>query len=182
MKPYFLLIALILFSNYGIVFGQSENNFKIENGDLIWQKIYQCDTTINVIDKFVSSGVIANAIISNVKVVGDLKPFIADVKGAGYTNWNTPIYVTKNTIKGLITVDIKDNKYRVTIKDIRLTYIADDPVSDNNMFKTHQGEENELSLYAVKANTLTTAFLKAPSIIYNYTFEKRLNIKKEDNW
>jgi hypothetical protein len=178
MKRKVMIITLTMILTCLGLFGQSgKNNFKIEDGKLIWQNIYQSDSLMNVIDLFIASGIMENIIIKDNQIMGDLKPFDPDFKGAGYTEFMTPIYVARSRIEGYITVDIKENKYRTTIKDIRLIQKYDDGLSK-------QGEETSLSTFALKGNTdFKPAFLKTPIIVYNYTFEKRLSISKtEDNW
>lgn len=177
IKRLFSLMILIVLEG-PVLFGQPEiNNFKIEENDLIWQKIFQSDTSMKVIDLFVSAGIIDNIIVKDNQIMGDLKPFDADFKGAGYSEMNTPIYVARMRIKGYITVDIKVDRYRVTIKDIRLKQIYDDGLSK-------QGEETSLSSFALKGTTdFKPAFLKAPVKIYNYSFENRIKLKMTtDNW
>jgi len=178
MRQNGILISIAFILAGVIVHGQSmTNNFKNENGTLIWQKIYERDSSINIIDKFVSSGILENIIIKDDQIMGDLKPFDTDFKGVGFTEMGTPIYVARSRIKGYITIEIKENKYRATIKDIFLIQKYDDGLSK-------QGEETSLSTFALKGNTdFKPAFLKTPSIVFNYTFEKRISINKpEDKW
>lgn len=147
MKKIIIVFISSIFIANGSLFGQSEpNNFKIEDGNLIWQKIYQADSSLNVIDLFVTSGIIENMIIKDNQIMGDLKPFDPDYKGAGYTEFMTPMYVARRRIKGYITIDLKDNKYRTTIKDISLIQKYDDGLSK-------QGEESSLSTFALKGTT-----------------------------
>jgi hypothetical protein len=167
----FILLGLILH-------GQSTtNNFKNENGSLIWQKIYERDSTKNIIDIFVSSGIFENFIIKDGQIMGDLKPFDTDYKGAGFSEMNTPIYVARSRIKGFLTIEIKDTRFRATIKDIILIQKYDDGLSK-------QGEETSLSSFALKGSTdFKSAFLKTPAIVFNFSLEKRISvIKSEDKW
>jgi hypothetical protein len=170
-----LLVALIILRS---IYGQTDtNNFKIIDGDIIWQKIYE--TTMSkdtLLSLFESSGLFTRIEVSK-QFMGDLKKMDADIKGAGYDKMAVPMYIPNKYITGFLTVDFREGKYRVTIKNIKLIQKADYSLAE-------QGEETSLNTYAVKGdNEFKSAFLKAPSKIYNYTFEKAFAIKEtDDNW
>ncbi len=178
MKQKGILTAIVFNLMVLIMHGQTlNNNFKNENGTLIWQKIIERDSSKNIIDLFVSLGIFEKFIIKEDQIMGDLKPFDADFKGAGFSEIATPMYVARSWIKGFLTIEIKENKYRVRIKDIILIQKYDDSLSK-------QGEETSLSTFAIKGvSDFKSAFLKTPSVVLNYTFEKRTNINKpEEKW
>jgi hypothetical protein len=163
-----VLFSLLLSLFYLTFFGQTESeNFKIENGSLYWQKVYQKDSLMNVIDLYMNAG----------NLTGDLKPFEADFKGAGYSEMKIPMYVPRTEIHGIISIETKKDRYRITIKDIKLVQSYDDGLSK-------KGDETALSFFAIKDNTsFRPNFLKSAIIIYNFTFQKRLTLSiNNDSW
>jgi hypothetical protein len=178
MTKKFFIVAVILLCFTKYIYGQNESrNFKIEDENLIWQMVYESDSSANIINQFIRLGIIDNILTKEDQIIGDLKPFDTDYKGAGFTEMGTPMYIVRSRIIGHIIVDIKKGKYRVTIKDIRLIQKYDDPL-------TKQGQETSLKDFALRGtNDFKPAFLKSPSIILDYTFKKRIKpTKTNDNW
>jgi hypothetical protein len=158
----FLFLYLFFLSGFPGLLAQSESDyFEIRNGTLIWQKSWENHSSSDITSLFKSSGLLENIVISGNKLTGDLKPFKADFEGAGYQESKVPGYVSQK-ITGSMTVEVKADRYTVTIRDIKLL----------------QGEGNQpisLASYALNVKSaFKSDFSKGPKAIYNYSFEQRL--------
>lgn len=159
-------IFLFLYFTFSIglpgLFAQSESDyFEIRNGTLIWQKSWENHSSSDITGLFRSAGLLENIVISGNKLTGDLKPFRADFEGAGYQESIVPGYVSQK-ITGSMTVEVRADRYTVTIRDIKLL----------------QEEGNQpirLDSYALNGKSAFRAdFIKGPKAIYNYSFDQRL--------
>lgn len=171
MKKLFLLFISVLgfsiTSNSQVELG----NFKIDGtATLYWTKVFDCDSSINIINYFEKSGIIDTPTKTDSTISGRIFPIEADFKGAGYSEMTTPMYVARKTITAFVLIEVRPGRYKVTLRDITLTQKYADGLSA-------QGEITMLSTFAVKSSTkFKPAFTNAPAIIYNHTFKKRFNI------
>lgn len=178
-KIVFITVAFLLTLN---VLGQEVvNNFKAENNELLWQRVYQTTLSFDQIAEEVKkSGIFENIEVTDNKLMGVTKPIEADFKGAGFSEMMAPIFVARSFFEGFSIIDFKDGKYRVTLKKIMMTQKYDDPL-------TKQGEKSSLESYGLKRgkNEMTNLFLKSPSLILDYTFSRKFEFKinqESDNW
>ena len=140
------------------------NNFKIQNGEVIWQNIYETNLSPQeLIKRIKSSGLLEGIEGDSLELTGQLRQLDANYKAAGYSELLTPIYIARSHINGFVVIDFKGKKYRVVLKKIVLTQIYDDGLSK-------QGEKSNLEDYSIKNGLFKNAFKKSPSIILNYTF------------
>lgn len=73
------------------------NGFLPINKDTNWQKVIE--TTLNfkqITDKIKSSGLFENHEFGKNSVMGNIKPIEADLKGAGYVEMVTPMYIPRS--------------------------------------------------------------------------------------
>ena len=155
------------------------NNFEIEGGT-IWRKVFETNITFEQLtEKIKDSGLFKNMEISESKVTGDIKQLVADYKGSGFSRGLTPIYVLGSYFKGFSIIEFKEGKYRVTLKNIVLVQMRSDPLGE-------KGEETNLDTYALKSSKdeFKAAFMKAPSLILNHTFENKFSFKnnEKEDW
>lgn len=174
----FLTIYVILFFNY--VNAQTQlNNFSIDNDQLVWVKIFDTPKTYDQLTESIKdAGVINNIDIEDNKISGDLKPFEADYKGAGFSRGLTPIYILSTNVTSFVIIEYKEGRYRVTLKKIILTQSSDNPLAK-------QGETDPLDDFAIKNGKYRNNFINQASKIYDYSFNKIFEIKnspKNDNW
>lgn len=156
--------------------------FKISNGKLIWQKIYECKDSISQIaKKLKNDGILKEIEITENTITGSLKDIDADYKGAGFSRGLTPMYLISDRLTCFVLIDFKKDKYRVTIKNIQLTNVLESPISK-------VGESEPIETYALKKKNTTfkDVFLKDAATILNYTFNKifenNKDVNKDDNW
>lgn len=173
-----LLTTLITFLFFNVS-AQENNNFKIENGALIWQKVYESKfSPEDISNQLKSKGVVKHVNLSNNMLTGDINTQ-ANYKGAGFREMNIPMFVPRNDISCSVTINFKEGRYRVTLRNFKLIANTEDPL-------TEIGETSTLETYALKKRNTAFKdnFLGAPSQIYNYTFNNIFLIKdtKNDNW
>ncbi len=175
-----IILFLSLFA-INTSFAQDTKNFKIVNGRLIWQKVYECKDSINqIVANLKKGGIVKENEITNNVITGIIKELDADYKGAGFSRGFTPIYLISNRITCSIMIDFKEGKYRVTIKNMKLTNFLESPISK-------VGESEPIETYALKKkNTVfKDIFLKDAVTILNYTFNKifeQTSKEEDDNW
>lgn len=156
------------------------NNFKVEQDEIVWQKVFDTQLSFDsVISHFEEQGILESISIVNDKIIGGLKPFEADYKGAGYSRMSSPIYIVSYLFTGHVVIEFKDNRYRVTVRKIFLEKIYNDGLSES-------GQKETLNTFAVKKgkNSISNLFKREASKILDYTFNKLFTImeKQEDNW
>lgn len=153
------------------------NGFKIENDEVIWQHIFKTNQTQEDLIKSIKmSGLLSDIKESEGTLSGNFSKMESEFKKAGYTETNTPIYVSRMFITGFAILEIKDNKYRVTLKKMVLTQKYTDAL-------TKSGENETIEYCALKndKSRFTNAFKKAPSIIYNFTFLQKFKFSTPQN-
>lgn len=174
MKHFALLASLLFLTVYSVV-QESVNNFTVKDNEIIWQKVYDTPLSFQALtDVIKSSGLISNIQVAENKISGELKPIDADFKAAGYSEMLTPMYVSRSHIAGFMNIDYKEGKYRVTLNKIELTQKYSDGLSQ-------LGEKSTLDSYGLKNSKteFTNGFKKSPSIILNYSSDKKFHLKAE---
>jgi hypothetical protein len=174
----FVFIAMFLlgFAANGQVL---TNNFFIENGDLNWQKVYSTNLSLSELStQLKTSGIFEKMEVDSLFISGELRQFDVDYKGAGYSMFTVPSYVGNTRVSGFALIELKDGRYRVTLSKILLI----DAVNAGGVFKI--GQERYLNDFALVNGKPRDYFKKAPSVIYDYTFNKLLELKekKKDDW
>ena len=150
---------------------QQIHSFKIENSRLIWQKVYMSETApADIVAAIRDKGVIKDIEFSDNLLTGTLS-CPTKVKEAGFSPMNVAIY-TRYDATATVSVQFKDSRYRVTLRNIVL--LADDT-------------DSELDIYAVKKDKsdFKSGFLKAPCAIYEYTFNEiftAMTSSNDDDW
>lgn len=181
MKKTLLIFVVITMASHVTRAQVPINNFEIEDGEIIWRKVFQTELTFErLTEKIKDSGLFERIELSGNKLTGDLRNIDADVKGAGFSEILAPIYVVRSYFSAFVVIEFKDGKYRVTLKRILLTQKYDDDV-------TKQGEQSTLNTYALKgaAGEIKPAFKKSPSVILDHTFTNKFLFKDEpakDDW
>jgi len=90
---------------------------------------------------------------------------------------NTAIYISRSYFKSFVLIELKDGRYRITLKEMKL-------VQRYSVGLNEEGEISELKDYTIKNNNsdFRKTFTKSPSGILNYTFDKIFEIKKKSDW
>lgn len=117
-----ILLLLIGFSGYCQT-KQNDTDFYLENGKVYWQHIYEVPgkNTEDLI-KYFEKEVMINIKLDNFQIIENTASFTINddkinYKKYGGTTMGTAMFVL-DYYKYLVVIDFKDQKYRVTIKDI----------------------------------------------------------------
>lgn len=180
MKKQFVITILLLTFSIVLYSQKESNSFLIENDKLLWQKIFITEMSFDQLTlAVIESGVLSSINIEENKIVGESKLFEAEYKGAGFSEFGTPMYIARSFFEGYCVIDFKDGRYRVTIRNIMLTQKYSDGLST-------LGEKRTIESFAVNIgkDTLKPSFNKKPAIILDYTFNKAFtfSMAEDDEW
>ncbi|WP_316810857.1 hypothetical protein [Pedobacter heparinus] len=150
-----------------------ETGFKIENYELVWQKVFDTRMQPEQIERyFRRSGIFKQIDAGTNELRGFLSYFNA--KGAELSTILTPY--TRNTLfAAFAVIDFKTGKYRVTVKKIMIkNYYAEQNVKfsyDDLAFKSNQYE-------------MKPSFLKKEAKVMDEVLTRMfsLNVAGQDNW
>ena len=118
-----IIVLFVLISN--LTFGQAESygNFKVVNQEIIYQKVFFNDSiTLNKLgDFYVKLPYVSDLDMSNDEIKFKLNDLVVDYKKFQFAQVATPSIIQTGKYSGLVTVNAKDGKYRVTVTAIELT-------------------------------------------------------------
>lgn len=170
-------ILLLLMFVPTLLFSQEEEifSFSVQDGNLIWQKIYETELSFDdVVSNIRQSGAIPNAEVTDDKIIGQTRLIDADIKGAGYKPFSVAIYINRNFYECFATIEYKEGRYRVTLKNITMIQKYDDPMGV-------EGQRERIELYTIGGDGMKRSFVKKPAEILDYTFTKLFTIKEQPN-
>ncbi|MDD7886380.1 hypothetical protein [Flavivirga sp. 57AJ16] len=178
MKSLFFLLCSV------VIFGFSASklsNFKINNGQVIWQKVYDTDLTKEQVEETLkTSGYFENIIVVNEKkLTAKINQLSPDYKTYGSTYLSTPSMVSHNYIKAFAVIEFKERQYRVTIKSIKLVEKQSDTLGKRAV------EDIEYMVLNKNNKRFKRDFFKKPSKILDFTFQKITDFNKlseDDLW
>lgn len=179
MKKRSLLFVFCIFSIISYSQELPTYNFKIEDGRLIWQKTFE--TSLNFQGLFRSikmTGAIDKPDTLSNQISGDLKQMMIDFKGAGKTSASTWMVLLSSNLLGYAIIDYKEGKYRITIKNMTLYQVYNDPL-------TRMGQITPIEKISVKKDEIKSGFLKQGAEVLDYSINKTFSldaIKKTDTW
>ncbi|HYF66685.1 MAG TPA: hypothetical protein VD884_01055 [Ohtaekwangia sp.] len=118
-----LFFLLAVFPLRIIAQTQSYGSFKVDNQEIIYQKIFFQDSiTLDKLgDYYVSLSYVSDLDMSNDEVKFKLNDIAVDYKKFQFAQVATPPIIQTGKYSGLVTVNAKDGKYRVTVRSIQLT-------------------------------------------------------------
>jgi hypothetical protein len=120
MKNFLFLLVLIPCA----IFAQSTEygNFKIVDTEIIYQNVFTQDgvTKEKLVDFLKSVPNVSNVQIFGEAVQADLTDFVVDYKKFQFTQNATPTLIQTGRYNGKIKIDVKEGKYRVTIRSIQV--------------------------------------------------------------
>ena len=179
IKPQtFIIIALLFSYPISLLAQTSVSNFHISDQTVFWQKVFETNLTKEEIVKGLkATGHFENYQITENELMASMKAIPPLFKGSGYSRAQLPIYIGRSDIIGFIHLEIKESRYRVTIKNIEFVQAYDDAVSKS-------GEKTQLSTFAIKSSStdFKKSFIKSPSKVLDFTFTNLFTIKKMSDW
>jgi hypothetical protein len=173
-----IFMSICIFYAHG---QENEFNFKAIEGIVIWQKVF--DNEMNqdeIIQKLINSGIFSDYVITEDGLTGNLRMFDPDYKAAGFTFMQTTYVIKGYHHSGYVSVNFKENRYRVTVNRFTLSKQCDDALGK-------QGEIDYIETYAFNnQNELSKTFFKYIAPVYDYSLTKMftpLQLSEEDgNW
>lgn len=175
------LLTFVLVVSAGFVHAQpvSHGNFKLADQEIIYQKIFTQDSiTVSKLEEYYKSlDYISNLQTTSDGLQFDLNDISVDYKKFQFTQVNTSSIMQTGKFSGKVSVSVKDNKYRVTIKSIKLT---------GNLGYKMISEKDDLTRYATKnSGTVLAEDWCRPNMLglLDKAFSDKLEKKKtEDDW
>ncbi|MBX2960629.1 MAG: hypothetical protein KF732_11825 [Flavobacteriales bacterium] len=167
-----LFIFLITFSLNS--YSQTDtSNFIIEESKVLWQKIYDTDLTKDELKTSIKeSGLFTNIEINEDKIQAELKQQKIDISKTKYSVMGIPVFVTLNDYKGLVIIELKEKKYRVTFKNIILVITRETMLGK-------VGDENPFEYWLKKGkNEFLKPFFPKPNDIYLVNFKDKFIFTK----
>ncbi|MDO5978080.1 hypothetical protein [Flavivirga spongiicola] len=177
MKSLFLLLCSTFI--FGFTTSKSDH-FKIKNGQVIWQKVYDTDLTKKqLIEVMRTSSYFEDIIIVNEKkLTAKINQLSPDYKTYGSSYLSAPDMVSLNHVKAFTVIEFKEKQYRVTLKSIKLIEKRRDSLG-----KQVVDIEDEI---LNKDNTaFKRFFFKKSSKILDFTLQKITDFNKiseDDTW
>lgn len=152
-------------------------NFSFGNSDVSWQKIY--DVTVSPHDYLMfikSKGICDMAEINDVVITGSFQNVSLNISGANVKKGRLP-FDFDFSISGGMRIEFKENRYRVTLTNIRLNHVSDGVFSKS-------GESETLYEYAHHGKKISPMFKKNTGKVIDYSLISAFEYKpqSEDNW
>jgi hypothetical protein len=181
MKTIVTTIILLISS---IVY--SQENLRLDNGSLIWQKVYETKSDIKTLllavkteRKFSNVDLIDDVIVFDMI---DIEPLI---KESGFKRMSIPIYLSSNLYaKGKI--DIKEGRFRVTVSNIKIPNSPTKLVYSDKLL--NESSYEPVSSFILDRNkSISEKFMKKEyykiyDMTFNSIFDKYTNLSTNDNW
>ena len=159
-----LLILFVTFNSF------AQSNFKTEDATIVWQHVYETNESDLIINQLKSAKETANLIFENRLIYG-----VTD-----FYNDNKSLYT--NSIHYYLKVEVKDDKYRVTISDIAFKGVETTYGTKNIAFSKQ--EDYELNKWYInKKGTIKKskiAFLDKLSA--NFENKYKINKTLNEEW
>lgn len=149
-------------------------NFKIEDGDVIWQAIYNKTVEITEMEKQLRlTGEFDNYQISEEQIICNLDDYQVDYISQGKTYMNTPIFISQMQFRSLVVIDFKEDKYRITLSKLQSSPRMDGPLGT-------AGQYTFLRDFALKKKNTEFAnrFLNNGAEYLNYGFNELFDYNK----
>ena len=176
-------------NNTVIKYRQDTSHFQLNNSKIEFQKIYKYPGDVSTIKNEILSLGIFTEILSttDTRIIGNLKPAAIPYKELGLKYMTTSMLATKVKISGLAVIVIKDEYYRITLRNIILNGENIEISSSlSNGTKMSQNLEMGGSIEEFVVNKdggFKNFFKKDIAEIYEYTIDKLFEPKPiDENW
>lgn len=185
MKKLYLVIAILFTMFQAQAQTVNEENYKtlklynfaVEGESILWQKVYEVDMSADEIRDAIKNSMFFSKVIN--ETAGSITGEFTDLKSlyeeCGFKMMSIPFAASYIHLHGKVRVDIKDNKYRVTVADLMIEpYVEPSPLPGKTFVSTMLIRKKEYK----KSHKIC---LK----IYDYTLNKTFTLKKNtssDDW
>lgn len=173
-----LLITLMLMT--GMVYAQGDrilvDNFAQSEANIIyWNSTRETDLSqAELVDVVIETGFFTDIDVTGNKIVCELRPYKLNYEQHGYTVLSVPAFLIHNLVTGTVVFELKEDRYRVIVKNIRFINNTDDGfgiVYPLEYYVLNRQQEIRFSLF------------KDCSDMLNKDFALKTRLKKEEsNW
>jgi len=173
MKYIIIAIALITTLNMN-----AQDNFILNEGKVTWQKVYETKKSKEeIIAHFKSSGLFKLFRVEDGKIIATLRPQSIDKNDKKIAGTLPPPLTVKSSYAGIVVISLKDDKYRVTYKEILI-------VGSGELIKKGVKQPFEKHYVNKDGKAFRIFFNKKPRTIYNAAFNQTFEMKaaKSDDW
>tara|TARA_R110002012_G_scaffold321178_1_gene547913 strand:+ start:99 stop:614 length:516 start_codon:yes stop_codon:yes gene_type:complete len=163
--PFFLLIII---SSYG-------QNMALENGRIIWQKIYSSNKSIDEIHNLIlKSGNFSDIKKTGSQITANINQFLLNRK---LSKSSGSLYMYTDDITGFVLIEFKEQRYRITVKN--LTFISNTEI---HALGDGVGARTPLERYALNGNgEYRKAYLKRDEGVIDANLNQIFNPQIRDN-
>jgi hypothetical protein len=172
MKNLLLLFALLPFLNH------AQSNFFIEQNELIWQKVYDIKSSPEEFKNHLLKNLEFSDIeVSNDQIIATINNLKIDYKGYGKSAFSTSAYIPQSDFHALTIIEFKDDRYRVTVKDISTSWSTESLLYND-------GITERIEILALNRNGFKKRFISKDAPIINFTLNKLFKPQKpkKDDW
>ena len=115
---YLILLVPVVALSQTTEFG----SFKIVNTEIIYQKVFTCDSiTMEKLQAFLSSAQnVSSVSITNGVLTAELRELVVDYKKFGLTQVATPPIIQTGKFSGKISAEARDGRYRITVDGLTM--------------------------------------------------------------
>jgi len=174
MKKLTIVLLLLTSSVFGQKLVDSLYTFKVVDSEIVWQKIFTSDE--DDLQNTFRKQVVTNLQLENLQEIGSTMSFVVkdekiDFKKYGGT-WGGTATFLQYPQNFLVVIDFKDNRYRVTIKTIKVDFSSVDLGI------------NKLDDFILKKGKFkNTKYIKKSLSYYHRHFTEKFTLKqKNDDW
>jgi hypothetical protein len=175
MKKLILFFLIIPFISLG---QEVLSPFKIEQGKLQWQKVYNSDLSVDqILSNASAKGVLHQVVKNENGFTANIQDLVLDYRALGISEWVMEIYISRSSLNAGVLIEVKDGRYRVTITNMILVQRYTDPL-------TKQGEKTPIEVFT-GSKSIKKGFLKRPAQVMDYTFNNLFSPNQaevDDNW
>lgn len=171
----YIIILLTLITSLNI---HAQNHFALTEGKVTWQKVYETKKSKeDIITHFKSSGLFKLFRVEDGKIIATLRPQSIDKSDKKIAGTLPPPLTVKAKYAGTVIIGLKDDKYRVTYKDILI-------VGSGEIIKKGEKQTFEKHYVNKDGKAFRISFNKKPKTIYNLAFNKTFEVEaaKTDDW
>lgn len=154
------------------------NNFFKQDNQLFWQQISETELTFEeLVDVVKLSGYYSDYDVSANQIICKLNPYMVNYNVLGFSITNTPFYLSRNQVMGVVVIEYKGNRIRKTVKNISFVLNEYDPLLKK--YKTDTLERCALN----NEGELRDSFSNEGSNILNQDFTSKTSfLKSNGDW
>ena len=162
-----LEILMLLLSIHVANCQDTINHFIVERNNVVWRKTFQTSMSQDqLFYKIKESGVFTMIERQeNNNLIGELRGVEPDCVGAGYTFISSRAYLDDRFLNGFVVVEIKEGRYRVTLKKITLS-----KKSVDSLHMVPAKEFIEDDAFKFEKKEFSPSFIRSGSKILDHTF------------